>query len=72
VVGTEIKESQTRMETKEIWNEGEDKIQRNFNQQPPPKNQGTAQPQKHKTTYSMQQRNHIKNIYLRNAETERP
>jgi len=62
VVGTEIKKIQTRMETKEIWNEGENKIKRSFNQQP----------LKHKTTDSMQQRNHIKNIYLRNIETDRP
>jgi hypothetical protein len=71
VVGTETKKSQRRLETKEIWNEGENKIKRSFNQQPPPKNHGTAQPLKHKTTDSMQQRNHIKNIYLRKAETDR-
>jgi len=58
------------METKEIWNEGKNEIERSFNQQPTPKNHGTAQPDK--TTYSMQQRNHIKTISLRNAETDGP
>jgi hypothetical protein len=59
------------MDTKEVWKEGENTIKRSFNQQLPPKIM-VLHSAKHKTTDSMQQRNHIKNIYLRNAVKDRP